>query len=331
MDAARHGPLDNPSFHRSTAHFYQLSTTLTTNIDNGRKLVVRHAGLLHHITQNHDQPTHQPPTQMPFITCLPARWSRRRARKIRMALQLLTLLIILLVLLPAWIIYKPPKGAISYLQARNPSVLFQIQTQQNIVALTIDDAPSPHTRAILAVLAEHGAKATFFVIGNQVAGREDVLAEIVSAGHELGNHAMHDEPSISLSSETLANEIRQVDALIARAYEQSGRPRGDSSSGIRGLYFRPGSGIFSQRVVEVAEREGYQTVLGSIYPHDPFIAHWRVNAWHVLSSLRRGAVIICHDRRSWTAPMLQKALPEMKRRGFEVASVSRFLESLGEG
>jgi peptidoglycan/xylan/chitin deacetylase (PgdA/CDA1 family) len=263
---------------------------------------------------------HLMPLINPFFR-LPGRWSRRRARKIRMALQLLALAVVLLVLLPAYIVYKPPKSVISYLQSRNPSVLFQIQTSRKIVALTIDDAPSPYTREILDILKDNHVTATFFVIGNQVPGNEDVLADIVRAGHELGNHAMHDEPSISLSSDLLAEEIHQVDALIDHAYEQGGRARTSH-------YFRPGSGVFSHRILGIAEKAGYQTILGSIYPHDPFISRWRVNAWHVLSSLRPGAVIICHDRRSWTVPMLKKALPAMKEKGFEVTSVSGLLGSL---
>jgi peptidoglycan/xylan/chitin deacetylase (PgdA/CDA1 family) len=238
-----------------------------------------------------------------------------------MALQFLALAVLLLVLLPAYLIYKPPKSVISYLQSRNPSVLFQIQTGQKIVALTIDDAPSPYTREILDILKENDVTATFFVIGNQVPGNENVLADIVRAGHELGNHAMHDEPSISLSSDVLAQEINQVDVIIDHAYEQGSRARTSH-------YFRPGSGVFSHRILAVAEKTGYQTILGSIYPHDPFISRWKVNAWHVLSSLRPGAVVICHDRRSWTVPMLRKALSGMKQKGFEVTSVSGLLSSM---
>jgi peptidoglycan/xylan/chitin deacetylase (PgdA/CDA1 family) len=240
-----------------------------------------------------------------------------------MALQLLALTVFALVLLPAYIVYKPPKAVISRLQSHNPSVLFQIQTRKRIVALTIDDAPSPYTKEILDILSENDVTATFFIIGNQAHGNEAVLADIVRAGHELGNHAMHDEPSVSLSSETLTQEIHEVDIIINTAYEQAGRQRTSH-------LFRPGSGVFSQRILEVAEKAGYQTILGSIYPHDPFISRWRVNAWHILSSLRQGAVIICHDRRSWTVPMLRKALPEMKRRGYEVTSVTGLLNSMDE-
>jgi peptidoglycan/xylan/chitin deacetylase (PgdA/CDA1 family) len=42
--------------------------------------------------------------------------------------------------------------------------------------------------------------------------------------------------------------------------------------------------------------------------------------------LRPGGIIICHDRRSWTAPMLQKVLPEMRRRGYRVVTVTELLK-----
>lgn len=241
-----------------------------------------------------------------------------------MAIQLTAMAISLLVVLPAWVIYKPPKWVISTLQRHNPSVLFQIETARKVVALTIDDAPSQYTNEILEILKANEATATFFVIGGQVAGRESVLEDIVHAGSELGNHAMHDEPSVSLASDVLAQQIQEVDIMLKHANEEASKER-------TGRYFRPGSGIFSQRILDVAAKAGYKTALGSIYPHDPFVTYWRVNAWHVLSSLRPGAVIICHDRRSWTLPMLRKVVPEMKRRGYDVVTVSKLLEVAKEG
>ncbi|KAI7086325.1 hypothetical protein KC356_g5124 [Hortaea werneckii] len=236
-----------------------------------------------------------------------------------MAVQALTLCLILLVIVIPYWIYKPPRFLISYFQGRFPEVLFHINTSRKVVALTIDDAPSPFTGQLLEVLKANNAHATFFVIGGQVAGRENVMDDIVRQGSELGNHAMHDEPSLSLSSDDLSDQIQDVDGMIKTAYATAGVAR-------QGRFFRPGSGIFSQRIPDVAGKLGYKTILGSIYPHDPFISSWRLNAWHVLSMLRPGAVIICHDRRSWTVPMLQKVLPEMKRRGYEVVTVSQLLQ-----
>ncbi|KAK4541481.1 hypothetical protein LTR36_007927 [Oleoguttula mirabilis] len=237
-----------------------------------------------------------------------------------MAIQLIALTVLILIALPAYVVYKPPKQLVNYFQRRFPDVLFHLDTTRKIVALTIDDAPSPYTEQILAVLKANDAHATFFVIGNQIPGRENIMDEIVRQGHEIGNHAMHDEPSINLSSDTLSGEIAHVDGLIKQSYQTVGKARS-------ARYFRPGSGIFSHRVLDVAATLGYKTILGSIYPHDPFIKYWRVNAWHVLSMLRPGAVIICHDRRSWTVPMLERVVPEMRRRGYEIVTVSVLLEA----
>ena len=259
---------------------------------------------------------------MPLITPffrLPGRWRRHRARQTRAIIQIAIIALLALLVLPLYIIYKPPVFVINILQRRSPQVLFHVPTARKVVALTIDDGPSQYTSQILDVLKENGAAATFFIIGGQVVGRENLLQEVLKTGSELGNHAMHDEPSINLSSETLRDEINQVDRMIDRAYAGVGQER-------PAHYFRPGSGIFSGRVLDVAKGAGYRTILGSIYPHDPFIRFWKVNAWHILSSLRPGAVIICHDRRSWTVPMLNKVIPEIKKQGYDIVTVSGLLD-----
>ena len=70
--------------------------------------------------------------------------------------------------LPLYLLYKPPGLVINWIQARFPSVLFQLSTTRKVVALTIDDAPSAYTHEILEILKEHEVSATFFTIGGQV-------------------------------------------------------------------------------------------------------------------------------------------------------------------
>ena len=236
-------------------------------------------------------------------------------------------LIALLVLLPLYTIYKPPSPLIRHLSHRWTDVFFRVwlPPTKPLVALTIDDAPSDHTRAILAALASAGAHATFFVIGNQVAGREEVLQEIVRAGHELGNHGMRDEAARGLGEEELASGMRAVQGAIDEAYRAVGR---EPPVPGRRRYYRPGSGFFSERIRTVARREGYRIVLGSIYPHDAQVGWAWVNARHVLSMLSPGGVVICHDRRSWTEPMLRTVLPEMVRRGYKAVTLSELLDEV---
>lgn len=249
---------------------------------------------------------------------LPSRL-HRRARRSRLFTMFMLLFIVIVLLLPFYIIYKPPALLIRYFAYRWPDILWQVPISSKIVALTIDDGPSEHTEEIIEILRSNEATATFFVIGSQVRGREEVLRDLISSGNELGNHAMHDEPSRSLSDKTLAEQLGSVEKMVLEAYAAA-----DIDPPPK--YFRPGSGFFSGRMRKVVHGLAYRLVLGSIYPHDPQIPYWRINARHILSMLRPGAIIICHDRRKWTAPMLRKVLPKIRRRGYHVVTVTELLK-----
>jgi peptidoglycan/xylan/chitin deacetylase (PgdA/CDA1 family) len=235
---------------------------------------------------------------------------------------LILLATILTFITPFYVIYKPPNTLIRYFQHRWPDVLWHVPTGEKVIALTIDDAPSEFTRGILEVLKDNDAKATFFVIGGQVRGRESILEDMVKSGMELGNHAMHDEPSRSLSPTQLETEVHQVEGFINSTYASLDLSRPPK-------YFRPGSGFFSTRLRAQIRELGYQLVLGSIYPHDPQVPYSNVNARHILSMARPGGIIICHDRRRWTVPMLRKVLPELKRRGYRITTVTGLLDATG--
>ena len=258
---------------------------------------------------------------MSYVSYL-LRWPsklRRRARRSRVATMLILLTVICTLIAPVYLIYKPPAYLVRYFQWRWPNVLWRVSTSSKVIALTIDDGPSEYTHEIMQILESNGAKATFFIIGSQVAGREKTLQDLIRNGNELGNHAMHDEPSRSLSDATLVDQIHSVERMLREAYNTI-----DAKPPPK--YFRPGSGFFSRRMCKMLGRLGYWLVLGSIYPHDPQIPFWRINASHIMSMLRPGGIIICHDRRSWTAPMLRKVLPEIRHKGYRIVTVTELLK-----
>ncbi|KAI9703048.1 MAG: hypothetical protein M1820_006039 [Bogoriella megaspora] len=216
-------------------------------------------------------------------------------------------------------IYKPPSFLIRYFQSRWSDVLWRVPISTKVVALTIDDGPSEYTNEIMQIIKENDSKATFFLIGSQIPTRKEVLKDLILNKNELGNHAMHDEPSRSLNDATLVEQIHTVDDMIMDAYAAADVTR-------PAKYFRPGSGFFSDKMRSVMDRLGYKLVLGSIYPHDPQIPYWRVNANHILSMIQPGGIIICHDRRPWTVPMLRTVLPEIKKKGYRVVTVTELLQ-----
>ena len=249
---------------------------------------------------------------------------RRRVRRNRMATLIALTALVLLLVLPfysLYCIYKPPRYLIHYLRSKYPDVLFEETTAEKIMALSIDDAPSSHTDEIMDVLRENGAHATFFVIGSQVEGREATLRKLVHEGHELANHAMHDEASKSLSNDELERQVHEVKAKLVAAYEAEGKILPNN-------YFRPGSGLFNWRMRDLLGNRGFRIVLGSIYPHDAQISYPTTNAKHILSMAHPGAIIVCHDRRSWTPPMLRMVLPQLKREGYRIVTITDLVKSV---
>lgn len=233
----------------------------------------------------------------------------------KMKIHLLSiLLLVLLLLLVAYTIYKPSTPVIRFLQWKYPDVLFHVPVpaSHKVLALTLDDAPTGETGKILDLLKEYGAKATFFVIGSQIASHPDMLQRIHDEGHELGNHAWRDEPSIQLPLVEFERQVKEVEALLPA-----------NTDGAK--YFRPGSGFFNKKLVQRVKSLGYRVVLGSIYPHDPQIHNPKINARHVLSMVKPGGIIIMHDRRSYSAEQLELVLNGLTEKEWRVESLGGLL------
>ncbi|KAK5048650.1 hypothetical protein LTR84_005741 [Exophiala bonariae] len=233
---------------------------------------------------------------------------------------LLLLLIFVIPLTCIYLSYLPPIWLVQTISTSNPSIQFHIPTRKPILALTIDDSPSQSTSAILEVLRANDVHATFFVIGSYIDGHEEILREVVRHGSELANHAMHDAPSWKLEISELREQILQTQDKIEGIYRSVASDVSKTSP----RYFRPGSGFFTSRMLSLLHSLSYRLILGSMYPHDAQISLPSLNAWHVLHGARAGGIIICHDR-PWTPQMLRRVLPELRRRGLRVGSLTEAL------
>ena len=145
-----------------------------------------------------------------------------------------------------------PGPVVRWLSRRFPDVLFHQRSPAPLVALSFDDSPhATLTPRILDVLAAHDARATFFMIGEHVAGNEEVVRRLVAEGHELGNHMMSDAPSARLPAAEFERQLLQTHELLA--------PFGP----VR--WFRPGHGWFNRRMLDQIHRHGYRCAMASAY------------------------------------------------------------------
>lgn len=209
-----------------------------------------------------------------------------------------------------------PRWLVPLIAARAPGCLYRVRTRERVVALTVDDGPDPTaTPAILRVLREHDARATFFLISTRVSGQATLVDSIVAAGHEIGNHLTRDEPSIRLSPGSFDAAVREAGTVLQRF------------AAVRWL--RPGSGWYTPAMIRTIERAGYRCALGSVYPFDAHVPSSAFASAYILANVRPGAVIVLHDggaRGRRTAATLQRVLPVLRARGYRVVSLSELFD-----
>jgi peptidoglycan-N-acetylglucosamine deacetylase len=211
--------------------------------------------------------------------------------------------------------WTQPLWAFPIAERLTPNVVWRVETNQPLVALSFDDGPDPtYTPQVLEVLERHRAKATFFLIGERAARHPELVRRMRDAGHEVGNHYYIDGATLLHSDRDFVGYLDRTE----RATGISTPPK----------LFRPPGGVAWPHQLRLARERGYLTVLGSAYPHDP--AHppvWYIR-WLVTKNLRAGTIVILHDgipdpRRSIEA--LEPILASGDDRGLRFVSVGTLL------
>lgn len=226
-------------------------------------------------------------------------------------------------LLAAWLLYRQPRWALDLAtQWSSDRMLFYFDTDEPVVALTIDDGPDSDTTAdIVNVLQEHDAQATFFLIGAHIEDNEQVLEAALAAGMEMGNHMLKDRMSLTLFSQSDREFLDALDTTELTILEASGA---ETVS-----WFRPGQGVFVPEMLEVVQQEGYRSVLGSVFPYDTLLGNPEFSANFILDRVQPGSVIVLHDRGERgerTVEALRLLLPQLHQRGYRVTTLSELAD-----
>ena len=163
---------------------------------------------------------------------------------------------------------------------------------RSVVALTFDDGPHPRgTPAVLDALERHQVKATFFLVGEQVASRPSLAAEIVARGHEIGIHCYHHRAATWRAPRTFRDDLDRAADAIERA------------TGIVPVLYRPPRGVFTYSALAEVRRRGWFPVLWAADGRD-----WRRHATpasisgRIARRLEGGEVVLLHDSDFYASP-----------------------------
>ena len=184
-----------------------------------------------------------------------------------------------------------------------PKALWRINPEEHVVYLTFDDGPIPEsTPFILDTLKEYGAKATFFMVGENVKRHPELYQRIIDEGHQVGNHTYNHMGSLRHYIITYYNNVEKANELI------------------HSHLFRPPHGWMWIGAYNMLRRK-YKIVMWDLVTRD--YSHL-LNAFDVLRNVvlysRNGSIITFHDSLK-SIEKLRYALPAslryLKEQGYE--------------
>jgi peptidoglycan/xylan/chitin deacetylase (PgdA/CDA1 family) len=162
--------------------------------------------------------------------------------------------------------------------------LHQGPADSSRIALTFDDGPVPGvTERILDALRAHDLRATFFMIGENVAAAPELARRVLQEGHELGHHTYTHRKLTDLPDAEVEAELDRTGAIFQDVLGQ------------RAKWFRPPFGALRQDQAARVDKRGMRIAMWNVDSED-----WRGGAGaevteRVVTHLHPGAILLCHD------------------------------------
>ncbi|HEX5401677.1 MAG TPA: polysaccharide deacetylase family protein [Pseudonocardiaceae bacterium] len=187
------------------------------------------------------------------------------------------------------------------------------------VALTFDDGPHPRsTPFFLRELDRRGVRATFFLLGSELARNPRLAAEMAAAGHEIAVHGWHHRRLVWYGPGRTYDELARARDLVT------------ATTGSRPTWFRPPYGVLTTAALLAAHRLDMRPVLWTCWGWD-----WSSKSTPdsvvatVTKSLTGGGTVLLHDSDvtsavgSWRATLgaLPRLLDECARQGWTVGQL----------
>lgn len=182
-----------------------------------------------------------------------------------------------------------------------------IDTNKPMIALTFDDGPSHNTGRIIDILNKYGVKATFFVLGVNILGNEDIVERLYDSGMEIGSHMYSHKLLTRMKEDKIREEYDKTRNLIYNIiYKYPSLTR-------------PSYGSVNKKVKNIID----SPIIGwNIDTLD-----WKYHSSNniekrILNKVGDGSIILMHDIYSATANALDSVIPKLLESGYQLVTVS---------
>lgn len=192
--------------------------------------------------------------------------------------------------------------------------IYCVEREDKVVSISFDASwGADKTIAILDILDKYNVKTTFFLVGGWVDKYPDMLQEIASRGHEIGNHSDTHAHMNQLSEQGIRDELRIMSDKV------------ENLTGVRPTLFRPPYGEYNDRVITVARAEGYEAVQWSIDSLD-----WKDRGTQDIIKqctyrVDNGDIVLFHNDSNDIVNALPTVIQHYQSLGFTIIPVSQIL------
>lgn len=182
------------------------------------------------------------------------------------------------------------------------------------IALTFDDGPhSETTEALLDGLRERGAHATFFLIGEQIEGTEDLVMRMRDEGHQIGNHT-YSHVRLDQNSQRGLQEIAKADSLLQQVI------------GTNDYWIRPPWGFVSNTVKQSV---GQPLIYWSLDTQDWSVRNADIVAQDIIQNAQNGDIVLLHDSYAESVDAALRAIDALSAQGYQFVTVEELFRVMG--
>ena len=194
---------------------------------------------------------------------------------------------------------------------------YQAKKQQKLVALTFDDGPNAATTPqALDILAKYHVKGTFFMLGKNVAGNEQLVKRVHDEGHEIGNHSWSHPQLPTLALEQAKKQIEDTQAALRAVIGESPK------------MMRPPYGAINDTIRNAIDMSFIMWNVDSL--------DWKNrNTASIMEQVKKqtypGSIILMHDIHQTTINALPSVIEYLQKNGYTLVTVSELLNHQLEG
>jgi peptidoglycan/xylan/chitin deacetylase (PgdA/CDA1 family) len=188
---------------------------------------------------------------------------------------------------------------------------WEVKSTEKVLYYTFDDGPIPRiTPQVLEILSRYQAKATFFMVGDNVRKYPEVYQQVIKEGHAVGNHTFNHLKGFSTSKSKYLHNIEKAATLIP------------------GKLFRPPHGQITPRQLKAVSR-AYNVIMWSVLTGD---YDARISPKNCLKNItdyaKSGSIIVLHDSLKSEQNMifaLEESLKHYSSLGYRFDSLKQFV------